>query len=65
VLKDASSTGAPWIFASELSRYAWTRLGRGKPARTARALDLARRVAGVGSWILLPYPTCSRAPEPT
>jgi hypothetical protein len=40
------------LFASELSRYAWSKLSRcRKPAYAAGALALARRIAGMRSWI--------------
>lgn len=39
------------IFASELSRYAWTRLRQYQPSRAVRALALAQQIAGMRSWI--------------
>jgi hypothetical protein len=65
MLEDARNADARQIFAAELSRYAWARLRRGKPTRVARALALARQVAGVRSW--LPGLRSARSPalEPT
>jgi glycosyltransferase involved in cell wall biosynthesis len=51
ILEDAANVDAQGIFASEISRYAWARLRQCKPARTVRALALARQIAGVRSWI--------------
>jgi glycosyltransferase involved in cell wall biosynthesis len=51
VLEDACNVDAQRTFAAELSRYAWARLRRYNPTRAARALALARRIAGVRSWI--------------
>ncbi|MCF8532019.1 MAG: glycosyltransferase [Reyranella sp.] len=52
VLEETGSADVRRVFASELSRYAWTKLSHGrKPAYAAAALVLARRLAGVRSWI--------------
>jgi glycosyltransferase involved in cell wall biosynthesis len=51
ILEDSANVDAQRIFACELSRYAWARLRRCKPARAVRALALAQRIAGVRSWI--------------
>ncbi len=51
ILEDAANLDAQRIFASELSRYAWTRLRQYDPARAVRALALAQQIAGVRSWI--------------
>jgi glycosyltransferase involved in cell wall biosynthesis len=64
VLEDARNADARQIFAAELSRYAWARLRRGKPRRVARALALARQVAGVRSWLPGLQPVRSPALEP-
>jgi hypothetical protein len=52
MLEETGSIEVRRLFASELSRYAWTKLSRGRnPVYAAGALALARRIAGVGSWI--------------
>ena len=52
LLEDSGNDDARRIFASELSSYARTKLRHGKKfMRSARALALAQRVGGVGSWI--------------
>jgi glycosyltransferase involved in cell wall biosynthesis len=52
VLEESVNPEVRRLFASELSRYAWGKLSRGrKPAYAAGALALARRVAGVRSWM--------------
>ena len=51
ILEDAANADAQWIFASELSRYAWAKLRQYKPARAVRALALAQQIAGVRSWM--------------
>ena len=52
VLEQAADTRLLSLFGSELSRYAWRKLSRGRsPLHAASALLLARRFAGVRSWI--------------
>jgi glycosyltransferase involved in cell wall biosynthesis len=51
VVDDARNDDVQRIFASELARYAWAGLRRGMPVRAARALALARQIAGMRSWI--------------
>ena len=52
LLEDSGNDDARRIFASELSNYARMKLRHGKKfARSARALALAQRVGGVGSWL--------------
>ena len=65
VLENARNADARQIFAAELSRYAWAKLRRRKPMRVARALALARQVAGVRSWLAGLGPASSSALEPT
>ena len=72
VLENARNADARQIFAAELSRYAWAKLRRRKPTRVAlaltrvaRALALARQVAGVRSWLTGLRPASSSALEPT
>ena len=65
VLENARNADARQIFAAELSRYAWAQLRQGKPTRVARALALARQVAGVRSWLAGLRPPPSPALEPT
>jgi glycosyltransferase involved in cell wall biosynthesis len=65
VLENARNADARQIFAAELSRYAWAKLRRRKPMRVARALTLARQVAGVRSWLAGLGPPPSPAVELT
>lgn len=52
VLEQAADRRLLSLFGSELSRYAWRKLSRGRsPLHAASALLLARRFAGVRSWI--------------
>jgi glycosyltransferase involved in cell wall biosynthesis len=52
VLEEAGSAALRRLFASELSRYAWRKMSRGrKLAHATGALALARRIGGVRSWI--------------
>jgi hypothetical protein len=52
LLEESGNDDARRIFAKELSGYARTKLRHGKKfVRSARALALAQRVGGVGSWI--------------
>ena len=52
VLEQAGDTSLRSLVASELSRYAWRKLSRGRsPVQAARALLLARRLAGMLSWV--------------
>jgi hypothetical protein len=59
VLEDAANVDAQRTFASELSRYGWARLRQYKLVRAARALALARQIAGVRSWMPLDESTVS------
>jgi len=51
ILEDSANVDAQQTFAFELSRYGWARLRQYKLARAARALALARQIAGVRSWM--------------
>ena len=52
VLQESGNADVRRLFASELSRFAWRKLSRAKkPGYAAGALLLARRIAGVRSWI--------------
>ena len=51
LLEDAGNADAGRLFAAELSRYAWTKVRQYEPARAARALTLARQIAGIRSWL--------------
>jgi glycosyltransferase involved in cell wall biosynthesis len=52
MLDEVGSADLRRLFASELSRYVWRTLARRrKPVHAAGALALARRLAGIRSWI--------------
>ena len=65
ILGDSGNADAQRIFASELSRYAWAKLRQHQPARAVRALALARRIAGVRSWIPRDEPMNAAMAGPT
>jgi glycosyltransferase involved in cell wall biosynthesis len=52
LLEESGDADVRRLFASELSRYAWRKLSRGRaPGYAVGALALARRIAGVRSWM--------------